>query len=207
MEWSNILSSLLAVLLAIGLPLALRKRRKGSAQNIEQFLYHLSGIGVKSFLLDKEAEEAKLGRRRVSKQKPEGVIKIEGRNIDYINVISVTTQYGVNFYLDYLAKTSGWLGKRDRKKTRMVKKKSSGMWGKVTDIEWKGDTYLSQELNFDYQLKDRLLQAELDKLKGSIWIYPEVKYEYARIRTTYLLPSTDLFEAIDIIAKYIKSGW
>ncbi len=88
----------------------------------------------------------------------------------------------------------------------MVRKKSPAIWGKVVDIEWKGDGYLSQQLNLDYRLKDILLQSELKKLKGNIEISPEPKYEYIRVRTAYLLPSPDLFEAIDIIAKYIKSG-
>jgi len=35
----------------------------------------------------------------------------------------------------------------------------------------------------------------------------EPKYEYARVRTAYRLPSLDLFDAIDIIAKHVKSGW
>ncbi len=35
----------------------------------------------------------------------------------------------------------------------------------------------------------------------------EPKYEYARVRTAYRLPSLDLFDAIDIIAKHVKSEW
>ena len=35
----------------------------------------------------------------------------------------------------------------------------------------------------------------------------EPKYEYARVRTSYFLPSLDLFDAIDIIAKHVKSEW
>ncbi len=35
----------------------------------------------------------------------------------------------------------------------------------------------------------------------------EPKYAYARVRTAYRLPSLDLFDAIDIIAKHIKAGW
>ena len=89
----------------------------------------------------------------------------------------------------------------------MVRKKNPAIWGRVVDIQWRGDDYLSQELNFDYQLKDRLLQVEPKELKGSIWIFPEPKYEYTRVRTNYSLPSSDLFEAVDIIAGHIKSGW
>ena len=88
----------------------------------------------------------------------------------------------------------------------MVRRKNPAIWGRVVDIEWKGDVYLSQQLNLDYRLKDILLQTDFKKLKSNIVIFPEPKYEYTRVRTTYLLPSSDLFEAIDIIAKYIKSG-
>ena len=207
MDGASIIGGIIAALVAaIGLPLALRKRKKAGPENVEQFLQHLQGMGVKASPLEKGTEQEKVGVSRASGQRSERIIKIEGRNIDYINVISVAGQYGVRYFLDYLVKTRSWLGKTKRKKTRMVTKKSSAIRGKMVDIEWKGDDYLSQSLNYDSRLKDKLLQAEPDKLKGSIWIFPEPKYEYARVRTSYLLPSSDLFEAMDIIACYIKSG-
>ena len=88
----------------------------------------------------------------------------------------------------------------------MIKRRTSATKGKVVNIEWKGDDYLSRELNYDYRLQDKLLQAELDKLKSGIWIFPEPKYEYTRVRINYLLPSPDLLESVDIIAGHIKSG-
>jgi len=208
MDWASILPGVIAALaVAIGLPLALRKRKKAGPENVEQLLQHLQEMGVKASLVEKGAEQEKVGTSRASGQRSEGVIKIEGKNIDYINVISIASQYGVHYSLDYLVRTPSWSGKRNRKKTRMVRRKSSGMWGRIVDIEWKGDDYLARELNFDYRLKDRLLQAELDKLRNSICVFPEPKYEYARVRISYLLPPSDLFEAIDIIAGHIKSGW
>ncbi len=208
MEWANILGGIIAALVAaIGIPLALRKRRKESSQNVAQLLHHLQEIGVKASLLEKGAEEEKVGVSRASGQRSEGIIKIESRNINYINVISVSSQYGVNYFLDYLVTSPSWPGKKNKKKTKMVRKKSSGIWGRVVDIEWKGDDYLSRQLNLDYRLKDRLLQIVLEGLKGDIWIFPEQKYEYARVRTSYLLPLYELFEVIDIIAGHIKSGW
>ncbi len=194
-------------MLTIGLPLALRKRKKDGTQNVEQLFHHLQEIGVKASLAEKGMEEEKVGIGRSWGRRSEGVIKIEGRNIDYINVSSVASQYGVNYFLDYLVRSPGWSGKRgQRKKTRMVKKKSPAIWGRVVDIEWKGDFYLSQQLNLDYRLKDILLQTDFKKLKSNIMIVSEPKYEYERVRTAYFLLSSDLFGAIDIIAKYIKSG-
>ena len=207
MDWGSIVSVITALLVAILLPLALRKRKKAGPQNVEQLFHHLQGIGVRVSLLEKDVEQGKVRGKRSWGQRSEGVIRVEGRNIDCINVASVTSQYGVNYFLDYLVSSPGGTVRKNRKKTRMIRKKSSGLRGRVVDIQWKGDDYLSRQLSFDYELKDRLLQAELDKLKGSIWISPEPKYEYAKVRTAYLLPSSDLFEAIDIIAKYVKSGW
>ncbi|MFC1983439.1 hypothetical protein ACFLVO_00255 [Chloroflexota bacterium] len=209
MEWSNILTGIIAVLVfAIGLPLALRKRKTGGPQNVEQFLRHLQEIRVKASLAEKGVEEERIGAGRSWGRRSEGVIKIEGRNIDYINVSSVASQYGVNYFLDYLVKSPGWSGisRQKKKKTRMVRKKSPAIWGRVVDIEWKGDIYLSQRLNLDYRLKDILLQTDFKKLKTSIVIFPEPKYGYERVRTNYFLLSPDLFEAIDIIAKHVKSG-
>jgi hypothetical protein len=207
-EWVNILTGIItALVFAVGLPLVLRKRKKSGPQNAEQFLHHLREMGIKVSLAEKGVEEEKVGIGRSWGRRSEGVIKIEGRNVDYINVSSVASQYGVNYFLDYLVKSSGWSGKkRQKKKTRMVRKKNPTIWGKVVDIEWKGDVYLSQQLNLDYRLKDILLQIDFKKLKSNIEIFPESKYEYTRVRTAYLLPAPDLFEAVDIIAKHIKSG-
>ncbi len=208
MDWANIAGGIIvALMFAIGLPLALRKRKKAGPQKLEQFFEHLAKIGVKASMVDKGASEAKTGMSRGSGQRSEGTIEIRDRNIDYIRVISVASQYGVNYFVDYLVRRPEYQSQKKRKNTRMVKKKSSAIRGKVRDIEWKGDEYLSPELNLDYALKDRLLLAEPDELKSSIAIFPEPKYEYARIRTDYLLPSPNYFEAINMIAKHVKSGW
>lgn len=208
MDWANILAGVIAALVvAIGLPLALRKRKKAGPENVEKLFQHLQKLGVRASPLEKGAQQEKVGISRASGQRSEGVIKIEGKDIDYINVSSASSQYGVNYFLNYLVTTSSWTGKKDRKKTSMVRKRSSGIWGRVVDIEWRGDAHLSRELNFDYRLKDILLQTEPKEVGGGIQIFPEPKHEYARVRTAYLLPSSGLLEAIDIIAKYVKSGW
>jgi len=207
MEWTNIFGGLMAVMMAIGILLALRKRKKEGPEKVGQLLQHFQKIKIKASLAEKSISEGKIGVGRAWGRKSEGIIQIEEKNIDYINVVSVASQYGVNYSLDYLVRTPSWSGERKRKRTRMVGKKSSGIRGKIADIEWKGDDYLSRELNFDYQLKDMLSQTKSEGIKGGIVIFPDPKYEYARVRTACLLPSPDLFEAIDIIAKHIKSGW
>lgn len=206
MEWENLIGVITALIFVILLPLVMRARKKGGPQKREGLLEHLSSMGVKASLMEEDAGEMG-AKSRFGGLRSEGIIKLEGKKIDYINVASQSSQYGVNYFLDFLVKKSDWSGEKNRKRTKMVKKRSSGLWGRVIDVEFRGDDYLSRELNFDYSLKDRLMQAEREKQKTSIWIYPEPKHEYARIRTSYLLFSSDLFEALDLIAGHIKTGW
>ena len=206
MEWSSIISVIVAAVAAIGLPLALKKRKKDSPQLVEQLLHHLHEIGVKVSLVE-DGTEAQAGVRRSRAERAEGVIKLQGSQVDYIRVTSVTSQYGVKYFLDYLVVSPEYASRSQRRKTKLVRKKASGFRGKVVDIEWKGDDYLSQALNLDYRLKDKLLTDELDELRSGIWIIPEPKHEHVRVRTYYLLPSPGSLQAVEIIARHIKSGW
>jgi len=207
MEWSSILGIVFAVLAAIGLPLALSKRKKAGHQRREELYQHLRKMGVEATLVERGADEEKVGVSRASGQRPEGIIQLRRQNIDSVKVVSVSSQYAVNYFVDYLVKSPNITGKRSLKKTRLVRGKNSALWGKVVAIEWKGDESLARSLNFDYRLKDRLLSADSDPsaLKGSIWIFPEQKHGYARIRTDYFLPLPEMFEAMNIIAKHVKS--
>jgi len=205
MEWSNILSIIMAILVAIGLPLALRSRKKAGPKKREELYQHLKEIGIEASLIEKGSDKEKIGLSRSSGQRSEGIIELEDRNIDFINVISVASQYGARYFLDYLVKCSNIMEERVLKKTNLTKKKSPALWGKVVAIEWKGDDSLTQSLNLDYSLEDKLLEADANVFKESIWILSEPKYGYARIRTGYSLPSAEIFEAISSIARHIKS--
>ena len=207
MDWSNILPILFALLLAVGLPLAFRSLKKGGQNKVDELYQHLQGIGVKASVLEKDASQKKTKRKRSWGQRLVGTIKLTDYNIDSINVIGVASQYGVNYYLDFLVNRPSFMGGSKKKKTKMSTKKSSLFKGKVVDIEWKGDDFLAQKLNFDYGLKDKLLQADLSALEGGISIYYEPKHEYARIRTAYFLLPPDLFEGIDIIADHVRSWY
>jgi hypothetical protein len=206
MDWSSVAGIVMAVLVGIGLPLALRKRQKAGPLKREELCQHLHAIGVRARLADKGSPKEKIGLSRSSGQRSEGIIELEDKNIDAINVISIASQYGVTYHLDYLVKTPNLLGSRSFGKTQLHRKKKPPLWGRVVDIEWKGDKALAQSLNFDYSLKDRLLQADAGALKQSILVIPEPKHSYARIRTAYALPSQQLFEAIAISARHLKSS-
>ncbi len=204
MDWSDFLPLLLALLAIIGFPLALRSRKKGGPQKVEELRQHLLGIGVKVSRPEETAGQEETGQKRSWVQKPLGVIKLRDRNIDSINVIGVASQYGVRYVLDFVLRSVSLTGKESKKKTRLVRQKSSAV-GRAVDIEWKGDDFLARKLNLDYRLTDKLSQAEPAVLKGGIWIFPEPKHQHTRIRMTYFLPTAGLFEALDIIAKHIKS--
>ena len=205
MDLESIISLIIALLVVIAFPLALRRRKKASTQKREELYQHLKEIGVKVSLVEEGNEREKIGLSRTSGQKSEGIIALQDKNMDSINIISAASQYGTNYFLDYLVKSSNITANRILKKTRLTVKKSLFLWGKVVAMEWKGDKSLAQSLNFDYRLKDRLLQRDVTGLKGSIGILPEPKHGYTRIRTGHFLPSPEIFEALDIIARHIKS--
>lgn len=205
MDWGGIFSIVMGALVAIGLSLALRKRKKAGLLKREEFCQHLEETGVEGSLLEKGSDQEKIGLSRFPGQRSEGTIKLKDGNIDLVNVTSVTSQYGTSYFLDYLVKSPNITGKRLLKKTRLIRKKSQLFWGKEVAIEWRGDESLAQSLNFDYNLKDKLLQSDAKNFRGNIWIFPEPKHGYTRIKTAYSLPSPEAFKAIDIIAKHIKS--
>jgi hypothetical protein len=205
-DWFSIIGALIAVLIAIILPLIARRRKKEEATNkIEEFCRHLRALGVEISPTEKGDAREKIGLARASGHKSEGLIELEDRNIDSINVISISSQYGTRYFIDYLVKGSNIMGERELKKTRLTRKKSPPLWGKVVAVDWRGDYSLAQSLNLDFSLEDKLLRADANAFKGNIGIFPEPKYGFARIRTDYVLPSTEIFEAINSIARYIKS--
>lgn len=205
-NWASIVGAIFAVLIAIILPVIARRRKKGEATNkIEELCQRLRALGVEVSPVEKGDSREKIGLARASGQKSEGLIDLEDRNIDSINVVSISSQYGTRYFVDYLVKGSNIMGERVLKKTRLTRKKSPPLWGKVVAINWKGDDALAQSLKLDYGLEDKLLKADANAFEGNIWIFPEPKYGYARIRTDYVIPSAAIFEALSSIARHIKS--
>ena len=205
-NWGSIISVVSVFLVIVSLILLFRNRmRKEGAKKLEELYRHLRALGVEVSTVEKGDEREKTGLGRASGQKSEGLIELEDRNIDSINVVSISTQYGTRYFIDYLVKGSNIMGERILKKTRLTKKKSPPLWGKVVAIDWKGDDALAQSLNLDYSLEDKLLRADVNAFKGNIWIFPEPKHGYVRIRTHYLLPSSVIVEALSSIARHIKS--
>lgn len=138
------------------------------------------------------------------------IIKLEGRDIDSINVIQTIT----GRYLDFIVRKSSPHDRIRSSNAQLIMKRSArgnllafiNIWSaKVVDVEWRGDADLARELNLDNHLKNRLLYADLEPLRGILEIVPEPKYGCTRIRTNYFLPTVELFDIVETIAEHIKS--
>ena len=200
MDWDFVPGILMAIFAIVASVIAFRKRGK-TAPKQEELCQHLKEIGIQASPAEGNNQVEKIGISRFSGQKSEGLIMLETTNIDFINVISVSSQYGTQYFLDYLVESHRLEENEVAKKVKLLKKKSSFLWGKVIDIQWKGPNPLAQRLNFDYRLEDMLVP---NPFKGSIEIVTEPKWGYTRIRTSYFLPAPNLFKAIDLIAQDIR---
>lgn len=201
MEWPHLSSILFAVIAIVGTVIALRQRKKSGPKKQEEFYQHFKGLGLQVSLAGGDEQKEKRDIGRGTGQKSEGLIILGNSNINLVNIISVATQYGVNYFLDYLVEGLKLVDKKQGNKVRLKKKKEGLFGGKVTGIEWKGASSLAQRLNLDYRMEDILL---INSFKGSIDIIPEPKWGYTRIRTQYFLPGRNLFNALDLIAGDIR---
>ena len=201
MDWGISPGILMAILAVVGLVIALRKRGKAGPQKREEFYQHLKGMGIRASLAERNDQRERIGVGHATGRRSEGLITLETSNIDFINVISVSSQSGIQYFLDYLVESPRLEGEGAAKKVKLEKKKSPPLWGKVVHIWWKGTNPLAERLNVNYRLEDMLM---LNSFKGGIEIVPDPNWGYTRIRTTYFLPALDLFKAIDLIAKDIR---
>jgi hypothetical protein len=204
-DLDTILPILIALSAAIGLPIALLARRKSGPRKADELYEHLLAVGAKVTLSDSSDDREITGRKRSWGEKSEAVIEVADRNFDFVSVVSVSSQYGTNYFVEYLVMSKSITARPRAKKTKMIRKKRPPLWGKVVDLEWRGDPHLAQMLNFDYDLKYRLLHSDSEGLKGGISIFPEPKHGHTRIRTEYQLPSPALLASLDAIAKHVKS--
>lgn len=205
-EWIQKLSSYIPFLLFLVLPIVLNKLKKTTAPDIDELYQHFQGIGIKASIAEISDDKCKTGLEgRFSAQKSAGLIELRNRNVDSLNMVVASNQYGKDYYIDYLVKNSNIVENRVPRKTKLVRRKNSLLWGRTIDFEWKGDSILAETLNSDYRIKEKLLQGEFESIKGNIWIYPEPKYGYFRIRSSYFLPPRQIFEAIETVAKHLKS--
>jgi hypothetical protein len=206
MKWSNIIPAVIAFLTAFLLPFIFSKRNKESAKKIKSYSQNLRGTGIDFEKIEKADERIHFIKKLPWGQKAEGIFRLKKRNIDYIFLMSQTSQYGVNYFLEYTVRNTFNLRDESLKNTRMKLKKDSLVGRETSDIIWKGDLYLSQKLNMDYELKHKWLNSSLKELKMNLRIIPEEKFGYTRIKTNFVPPSQDLISFIDSVAGHIKTG-
>jgi len=206
MEWSQILPALLAFLTAFLLPFIFSKRKKQSTEKIKNYSQDLRTMGIDFEKIEEKDEQIQFVKNFPWGQKAEGIFKLKNRNIDYILLMSAASQYGVNYFMEYLVKNTFNLRDESLKNTKMKVKKDSLIRGEPVDIIWKGDLYLSQKLNMDYELKHKWLRGPLKEIKVNLKIIPEKKLGYTRIKINYIPPSQELISFIDSIAAHIKEG-
>ena len=206
MDLEKILPAIIIFLTAFLFPFLLSKKKKKGDKKPKDLSQSLLEIGVEFVELDEDSEQVKFRRKLSLGLKSVSIIALKKSNIDFINVISASSQYGVNYFIEYLVKSTFGLREKPLKRTKMVIKKKSLFGGEVVDVIWKGDQYLAQKLNMDYDLKHKFMQADINTFKGGILIIPEPKHGYIRIKTNYNFPSADIFYAIDTLAGYMRSG-
>ena len=210
MEWTSIIGPLIAIAVVIIMRLILGKKKKEGSVEVgaagkEEFYEHLQAARIEASLAEAGDSREEIGLGRASGQKSEGIIKLEDRHLDSINIVNMTGQFGTSHFVDYLVKSPNISVGRTPERTRLTVKKSPPVLGKVIGIKWSGDKALAQTLNLDYSLEDKLLRAVQGNFQGNIWIFPEPKHGYTRVRTDYFPPSAELFSAIGVIARYIRS--
>lgn len=206
MDLEKIIPAIIVFLTAFLLPFLLSKKKKKGDKKHKEFSHLLLEIGVEFVELDEDSEQVKFRKKPSLGLKSEGIIALKGCNIDFINIISASSQYGVNYFIEYLVKSTFTIREKSLKKTKMVVKKKSLFGGEVVDVLWKGDQYLAQKLNLDYDLKHRFMHVDINTFKGGILIIPEPKHGYIRIKTNFNIPSAEIFYAIDTLAGHMKYG-
>jgi hypothetical protein len=202
-----IVTIILAVTGLAGFILALLGLRKSGKKKVEELRDQLNIIGVKAWINMIEPDNVDKGPRLFRGFKYLGNIKLNDKAIDFINVTGIASQYGANYYLDFIVPHSNHISGYRVSKVKLARRRLNNLMGerKIQDVMWKGDTVLSQKLNLDMDLKEKLLQADLKQVKYSIEIIPEAERDYCRIRTPYFLPAKGMFEIISTIAKHIKT--
>ena len=204
MDIDTLLTLGLALAAVAGVVVALVTRRKAGPKKVEEMRGHLEAIGIRS-VVESNGGLAKVGHSWFEKHV--GTLKLNGRSIEAVNIAGVSSQYGTQYYLDFLVPVTGLGSVPEKKKTRIVRKKTPALWGKTTDVAWKGDESLSRRLNFDYRLRDSLKALDENLLRGGLTIYSERKLGWARLRTNWFLPTREAFEAMEAICGHVRLEW
>ena len=202
MDWVEIINIgigvLVPVIIAIGLPLALRKHKKQGPKQVEGFYEQLRENGINCSLVEEGTKISKMGGSKWSGAKTLKSYEVVGKQYERIILTFISTQYGVTYYIEFLVNSPN-LCIINPKKVQLKRTKKRNQ---SAEIVYKGDKSFTINLELDYQLETLLNRSEF---VGVIEIIPESKHGYTRIRTPFVELTPEFLDAINTIARHIKS--
>ncbi len=208
MPYKFIIVVTLALAIAVGSFVArVRWTKNQASERLLKLLHHLKNQGVNVSLLKKGDLQPRIETRDILKytSRSEDIVEIKEKSINYVFADCITGKNTTIYYIDYVVISANQFTTNSYKTTKLVKKRSFPIFGKVLDLEWKGDQMLANSLNNDYSLKAKLIKSpEINKLTCNPVIYPRPDYEYYKIRIRYLLPTSDFFEALNSVGTHLK---
>lgn len=206
MDWSNILPAIIAIITAIVFPFILKKRKKEGPKKRKDYAQSLDELGLKFEKIDKGDDRVSFIKKQSFSQKAEGIFALKEKNIDFLFIMSVTSQYGINYFIEFIVKNTFNLRDEPLQNTRMKLKRESFVSKKYVDLFWKGDSYLAQKLSMDYDLKHKLLNYIVNEEKVILTIIPEKKHGYTKIKTNFIPLTDEFISLINSLAGHIKTG-
>lgn len=171
---------------------------------INELCNHLRQIGVNAIILDPESVEAKAFGGL-------GNIKIEGRNIEFVQVTKHTHAISApkgksstyTYYLYHYGIKANAEG-IENKLNSEAKPIQKGFFSReIVDYKWEGGE-LAQLLNSDINLKNTLIKEQIDRL----WTGPSKNLQYVWITRRgerKEFPTRETFEAYNRIMQHIQN--
>jgi len=181
------------------------KRMLGDESDlINELCDHLRQIGLNATVLESQS----VGTQTFGGL---GTVKIEGRNIEYVQVTKhtqthpgskgrSTTSVHYNYHYGLMANVDTSLGDKLKAEAKPIRK--SFFNRTIVDYKWEGGD-LAQLLNADMDLKKILIEEGIDNL----WTNPSENFQYvwiSRRGERKEFPTQKTFEAYDRIAQHIR---
>ncbi|MFW6132024.1 MAG: hypothetical protein ACOC5F_05465, partial [Candidatus Aminicenantaceae bacterium] len=105
MEWKDIIPAIVAFLTAFLFPFIFARRKKDVLKKKKDFSQNLSMLGIQFQQIDKKDERISFLKKTSWGKKVEDIFLIKKHNIDYIFISIEKSQYGVNYFLEFIVKT------------------------------------------------------------------------------------------------------
>ena len=122
MDIDTLLTLGLALAAVAGVVVAVVARRKAGPEKVEEMRWHLETVGVDCVIgTSADSNLSQIGHSFFEKNI--GTLRVKGRSLEAINIVGVSSQYGTQYFLDFLVPVTPFGSVADQKKTRLVRKK------------------------------------------------------------------------------------